>query len=533
MEKKEIHLILKQGENYFAVGDFNRARHCFEKINESDPYHVASLNNLGVVAFHEGDYIKASNYFHKAIELDNGYTDAIENLVKCLIAEGEISDAVDLLRKTFESGAFNTGLLNTLSHCFIQLGDIQSAKQVLDESLKIDDRQTDVKTLLEDIDRCSIRSFTDCRALNIDKKMNIGFISIWFERGQSYVTKTIRDVIAKKHNTFVFARTGGVYGQSKLEMDGYWQVPNLTTYPEYQIPHHVMTQWIQENDLDAVVFNEEYDWHLVRAAKKTGAKVITYLDYYKKDWEELMGVYDAVLCSTQRTFHLVKNICAAYYIGWAVDCDLFHPQDNRQAEFTFFHNAGWLGINYRKMTPAVILAFDAISREIPGITLFIHSQAELEMLPRQVINIVRKNERIRYHVETVPAPGLYHKGRILVFPTKLEGLGLPLFEALACGLPVIATDSPPMNEFVKNGYNGLLVRVAHRSIRADNIAFPDELIDVNNLALKMAEAASDVQHLEKMAKNSRIFAETQLSPFHMENRLNCLFSKIFENESEN
>ena len=104
---------------------------------------------------------------------------------------------------------------------------------------------------------------------------------------------------------------------------------------------------------------------------------------------------------------------------------------------------------------------------------------------------------------------------------------MPLFEALACGLPVIATDGPPMNEFVKNGYNGFLVRVAHRSVRSDNIAFPEELIDINDLALKMAEAASDAQNLEQMASNSRIFAETELSPLRMKNRLNYLFSTIF------
>lgn len=523
---------LKQGEDYFANGDLENARYCFEKIYEADSNHIESLNNLGVIAFQEGDYIQASYYFHKALEIDNAYLEAIENLAKCLAAKGEFHKAVNLFQKTFELGAFNNDLLNTMAHCFIQLGDIQSAKKILNESLKIDSRQRDVKTLLEDIEQSSKRSSINCSTLKIDKQLNIGFISIWFERGQSYVTKMIRDAIAKEHNTFIFARTGGVYGQAKLETKGYWYVPNLTTYPEYQIPHNVITKWIQDNDLDAIIFNEEYDWNLVQAVKKTGIKVITYLDYYKKDWEHLMGVYDAVLCSTQRTFDLVKDFCKAYYIGWAVDSDLFRPQDNGDEKFTFFHNAGWLGINYRKMTPAVILAFDAISREIPGMTLFIHAQAELEKLPPQVVNIVRENKNISYHVETVPAPGLYHKGRILVFPSKLEGLGLPLFEALACGLPVIATDSPPMNEFVKNDHNGLLVRVAHRSVRADNIAFPEELIDINDLTLKMAKAASDPQHLEEMAKNSRLFAETELSLNLMENRLNSLFCKTLEHKKK-
>ena len=35
--------------------------------------------------------------------------------------------------------------------------------------------------------------------------------------------------------------------------------------------------------------------------------------------------------------------------------------------------------------------------------------------------------------------------------------GLPLYEALAFGMPIITNDNPPMNEIVEDGVNGLLV----------------------------------------------------------------------------
>ena len=40
----------------------------------------------------------------------------------------------------------------------------------------------------------------------------------------------------------------------------------------------------------------------------------------------------------------------------------------------------------------------------------------------------------------------YKKGDVLVSLSHWEGLGLPLYEAQACGLPVVAPDHPPMNE---------------------------------------------------------------------------------------
>jgi len=230
---------------------------------------------------------------------------------------------------------------------------------------------------------------------------------------------------------------------------------------------------------------------------------MTYLDYYKDDWKPRMPLYDAVLCSTKRTFNLVKAFCNAYYVGWGINTELFKPLTSNGGKSTFFHNAGWLGINYRKMTPAVILAFDTISRYNPDATLFIHAQVELEKLPPQIVQMVRNNSRITYHVETVPAPGLYHKGRILLFPSKLEGLGLPLLEGMACGLPAIATDAPPMNEFVQDGHNGLLVKVAHKLTRQDNIAFPEEIVDVDDLILKMDYLMKNPELVNKMQINAR------------------------------
>ena len=55
-----------------------------------------------------------------------------------------------------------------------------------------------------------------------------------------------------------------------------------------------------------VIFNEEYDWNLVIAARDTGIQVLTYLDYYKEDWKQYMRLYDAVLCSTKGRFIWLK-----------------------------------------------------------------------------------------------------------------------------------------------------------------------------------------------------------------------------------
>lgn len=54
--------------------------------------------------------------------------------------------------------------------------------------------------------------------------------------------------------------------------------------------------------------------------------------------------------------------------------------------------------------------------------------------------------------------GEYNRCDGLLFPSRLEGFGYCVAEALACGSPVITTNCSAMPELVRNGYNGFLCR---------------------------------------------------------------------------
>lgn len=466
------------------------------------------LFNKAVDLFQNGIYNEAIDAYKKVIELNPSFFNAYYDLALVYASINQIDAAISTLKEAITLNNGDATAYNNLGVLYFKKNMHNDAGVCFEKALTIDTSYKEAQQNLEKVSKLRAKT-PQCTSVETparihqNKHLNIGFVSLWFERGQSYVTKTLRDVIATEYNTFVFARTGNLYDHPRVETGGMWAVPNLNIFHDYDIPHKVIDTWIDKNTLDIIVFNEEYDWGLVDFCKRKGLKVITYLDYYKDDWKSSMYLYDAVLCSTKRTFNLVKDFCNAYYIGWGIDTDLFKPSTCDGKKYTFFHNAGWLGINYRKMTPAVILAFDTISRYNPDATLFVHTQVELEKLPPQIVQMVRNNSQITYHVETLPAPGLYHKGSILVFPSKLEGLGLPLLEGMACGLPAIATDAPPMNDFVQDGYNGLLVKVAQKLTRQDNIAFPEEIIDINDLILKMDYLIKNPELVNKMQKNAR------------------------------
>jgi len=52
----------------------------------------------------------------------------------------------------------------------------------------------------------------------------------------------------------------------------------------------------------------------------------------------------------------------------------------------------------------------------------------------------------------------YHECDALLFPSRLEGFGYSVCEAMACGKPVIASDNSSLSEIIRHGETGLLCK---------------------------------------------------------------------------
>jgi glycosyltransferase involved in cell wall biosynthesis len=54
------------------------------------------------------------------------------------------------------------------------------------------------------------------------------------------------------------------------------------------------------------------------------------------------------------------------------------------------------------------------------------------------------------HVSEEDLPLIYCGARLFVFPSLYEGFGLPLVEAMASGVPIVASNAPPMPEILED-----------------------------------------------------------------------------------
>jgi len=66
-------------------------------------------------------------------------------------------------------------------------------------------------------------------------------------------------------------------------------------------------------------------------------------------------------------------------------------------------------------------------------------------------------------------PELYRSNDILISPTVREGFGLAIAEAMACGLPVVASNCSAVPELVDDGKGGFLCPVGDVGAFAEKI----------------------------------------------------------------
>ena len=350
--------------------------------------------------------------------------------------------------------------------------------------------------------------------------MNIGIVTAWFESGAGYVSKAYRDVLTLNHEVYVYAR-GGDYALEDLanaKSNSVWNQPYVT-WGKKGLPFVLTSlhledfkEWLDKYKIELVIFNEQHYWTPVIVCSELRIKVGAYVDYYNENTISLFACYDFLLCNTKRHYSAFAWHPQCYYIPWGTDVQLYKPNSPtpvNTGSITFFHSA--YHSPDRKGTDLVIRAFSKLSHNA---RLVVHTKREnLYTTYPDVTETIRQLEdegRLEIRNETVSAPGLYHLGDVYVYPSRLEGIGLTVPEALSCGLPGIVSDNPPMNEFVKNGVNGHLVAVDKLTARADGYYWPVCHPNLADLVEKFNFYIQNKDDLPQYKKQAREFAVQNL-----------------------
>ena len=359
--------------------------------------------------------------------------------------------------------------------------------------------------------------------------MRIGIVTTWFERGAAYVSRQYRDLLRKSGDEIlIYARGGERYAQN----DPNWNTPDVTWGKRCAVQRVTgidrkdFVSWIRRHNLELIIFNEQWWLPPVYWAMECGCRTVAYIDYYTEATVDSFSIYDGLICNTQRHHSVFKTHPYCLYIPWGTDLELFRPQSagSRDQEGpVFFHSAGLSP--YRKGTDLVLKAFARLTGHAH---LILHMQegafsslADVEPLANKLV----EQGRLSIYDREVSAPGLYHLGDVYVYPSRLEGIGLTQAEALACGLPIIVPDNPPMNEFV-TPESGVAVAVDKLWSRADGYYWPQCSVNLDALTAAMQSFVDESQSLVEKKIAARAFAERCLNWYKNGGHLSAWLSAL-------
>ncbi len=361
--------------------------------------------------------------------------------------------------------------------------------------------------------------------------MRLGIITTWFERGAAYVSRLYRDSLTNSGcKVFIYARGGERYATDDPMWDDgsiFWA--KRTNLPwETAIDKNDFKSWIQKNRIEVVIFNEQRWWPPVWWCKQWKIKTAAYIDYYTEETVPFFRIYDLLLCNTRRHYSVFKWHPQCEYLSWGTNTNLFVPKRLDSVGENgpiFFHSAGMSP--FRKGTDLVLKAFSKLQGQSH---LIVHSQVNLtKTLPPDVVGLMKdlhSKGLLEIKETDVHAPGLYHLGDVYVYPSRLEGIGLTMTEALACGLPIIVPDWPPMNEFLTQDA-GKGVAIEKVWSRADGYYWPQCQVDLSELTNAMQ---SYINHFNKIIYFRKIARKQAKKLFNWEKNSSQLKKLIEQSE---
>jgi glycosyltransferase involved in cell wall biosynthesis len=339
--------------------------------------------------------------------------------------------------------------------------------------------------------------------------MRVGIVTKWFNRGQAFVSRYIRDAFEELgHETFILARPTKDKGPmgARVDRSGVWDQAGVTEASDWEVPYEEYERWVEQNSLDVVHWDNCYQHEEIARLRAAGLRTVgrfVWEMFSPEDATPAKQAYDVLYsmtrCEQQRYGELGIE---SPYVQWGIHQELLDVPVRRADDglVRFYFPGALLGP--RKPHKEVVEAFSN-SR---GDNLRLIFKAQLERRMNYLTRAVEADPRIELVVddmETREHLELFASCDVCLGPSRWEGLGLFLYEAAAFGMPQISNDSPPMNEVVRDGVNGILV-ADHQDGTADS-GIPSMQPDVPQLTAAIERLADPDEraHLAEGARATR------------------------------
>ncbi len=272
------------------------------------------------------------------------------------------------------------------------------------------------------------------------------------------------------HETFVLARPKKERGPrpGALDRDDVWDQPNVTEASAYDVPRDEYVAWAEANGIEAVLCDQNYQFAELAELRARGVTTIGRFVWEHFTAEHVAGAreaFDVVYSFTRaEQARYAEMGLDTPYVPWGCHPELIEIGDAGRPRHA---PAGTRDLRLPRRLPRPPQAARAGARGVHGN----RRRPRLRLSSRRRSTASRcappprpPSATHRIELRLADQPTAEHlrevaTADVCLAPPRWEGLGLPLYEAVAFGQPAITNDAPPMNEVIHDGRNGLLVEL--------------------------------------------------------------------------
>jgi glycosyltransferase involved in cell wall biosynthesis len=209
---------------------------------------------------------------------------------------------------------------------------------------------------------------------------------------------------------------------------------------------------------------------LERKTVRNASRVFVISEYTRKLLENTYGL----------------NIDPRDFVAVPVDADVFKPDDTVSKQYTTICYAGRVD-DPRKQVTLLLAALRRVREK--GIECFLKLAGEKPgPLLQELVRRLGLEQWVDFlgHLPSAELPRFYQSSLFSVLPSQEEGQGIVVLEAMACGLPVVATRCGGPESLIRDGQDGFLVANGEEEELAERMEF---LIKRPEVALAMGQKA--------------------------------------------
>ena len=214
-------------------------------------------------------------------------------------------------------------------------------------------------------------------------------------------------------------------------------------------------------------------WGPLRLRNSKGLQRLLIKYAFKK--ADILLVHSKVLAQTVVTLGASPKKIRIF--SWGIDLDEFNPQlDATKIRKELKLSNCPVVISVRSFEPVynvecLVNAIPLVLKQISNAKFIITGKGSLEHKLKQLTNNLGVYDSVRFtgYVPRGKFPLYLCASDVYVSTSLADGGSVSLFEAMACGLPVVVTDLPANREYVRDSWNGYFVTQKSPKLLAERI----------------------------------------------------------------